>query len=48
MDVEKYEESVQEYWALCELRSKLYHKQIISENVNRSRTGLAVTVVTYN
>jgi hypothetical protein len=38
----------QEWRALWELRTKLYHKQNISENVDRSITGLEVTVVTYN
>jgi hypothetical protein len=47
MDVEKYVDRVQEKMALWKLRTKLY-KQNISENVNRNRTGLGVTVFTYN
>jgi len=48
MDVEKFVDSVQEKMALWKLRTKLYNMQKISENVNRNRTGLGVSVFTYN
>jgi hypothetical protein len=37
----------QEWRVLWELRAELYHKQNISENVDRSRTGRDVLVFTH-